>query len=360
MYVCNEVVLGLWCRRILGLMGAGSRQEVVVARRCGSPGLGVFSLDSGHPLTRGVTTSINIRLKALSSSRFDSNRVGVGVSRDVHNYRICIVRSADSPMGSRLVRLLVVVSTLGHTDTGAVGVILPCCNCTHRSHGTRSHRPVATGLITGVVAGTNTSELLALSVRTPRVRNFFSVPISRLLKTPLLTDCFLSRRILRSSMIIISPSRNNIAETHGLTRFVGTPVTVVSGEEPGTGITRIVGVVNGIRNGGYVLVSSVVSATNAVALTTRTLRSTNTLSICTYYARTMLSNPTVSHVGGSMVGRLVIASSVGVPTRGIDSGVMVISISRLVTRTVGHVRRGHSMDPLFRRGFIVVSWRYSY
>lgn len=321
--------------RVLRALGFG--KIVTVGFRNGS--VGVFANDSGISMTRKVTNYLNLPLNGDSYARFSSNRVSISLRRSIHNDSYFVIRSAYTPIGSGLVRVLVVVSTVGHTSTTEVAIIVPCFNCTERSEGTGTESPVSTGLYTSVVAYTNTSHILAVSLRTGRVRNFFGVPISRLRNTSLLTG-----RVERgvnnggSSCVIMSPSLNSMAHSEGFTSGVNANLTVVSGEEPGTGIYRIVGVVNSTGNGGIVLISSVVSATNALYGTTGTvIRGNNTARICTYTARTILSNPTVREVRGDTVGRIILLSAVPIPGRGVVSGFAVLPITPAFTRTVTEV-----------------------
>lgn len=295
--------------------------------------LGLFSNSTGIRLTERMTHCLNLSLKPVMHGQFTSNRLCVRVRRSVQNYSICLVRPAYRPIGSRLVRLLVVVSTYQHTSTHRVATMIPCCNCTQTSHGATNHRSVATGLITGLVTGTKTDQILTVSLRSTRVRNCFSVPYSRICNDPILVSCVTDGGL--RSLMIISPSIKKITHTHTFTGGLGsTPLTVVSGHQRTRGITRIVGIVKSIHNGATILISSVVSATNAVYRKTELLGRRNTRRICTYTARPIFSPPTIRHLSDKLFRRIVIAGAVPVATTHRFSRLAILSVTGLLNRAV--------------------------
>lgn len=314
------------------------------------PSVGLFTNGTAPRLTRHVTGHLCASLNSTTMNHFDSNRIDMRVGRGMHNNSVFVVRSAYTPAGSGLVRLIIVISTLHHTSTNHVATIVPCFNCTHRSHHIHStHMPVATGIITSFLSDINISHILAISLRTRRVRNFFSIPISGMFNDPVLLRSVL--RLGLSGPVIISPSVNNIIHTHTVTGLLGSAsVTVVSGHHPHTGISRIVRVVNSITNHSYMLISSVVSANNALYGTTRTLGRHNTGHMFTCTARPVFSNGTTGGLHGSMVSRIIIYSAVPLDSRvGSLPGIHALALSNVLTRTVHHVDGRRSVSTVFRR-----------
>lgn len=92
------------------------------------------------------------------------------------------------------------------------------------------------------------------------------------------------------------------------------------------------------------LVSSVISATNAVAGTTGLVLRGNTGSIHTVTDRTIVSSPTSAHMSRSTLARVVFASSV--PCTGGYRGIGILSITSVFTRTVHHIYDNRSVDSL--------------
>lgn len=87
----------------------------------------MFSNAGAECLTRGVYTDLNYPLNGLMMAGFSSNRFNISFRRSVHNHSMFLIRDAF-PGSSGLVRLLLVVSTTGHTSTHRVVTIIPCFN----------------------------------------------------------------------------------------------------------------------------------------------------------------------------------------------------------------------------------------
>lgn len=90
------------------------------------------------------------------------------------------------------------------------------------------------------------------------------------------------------------------------------------------------------------LVSSVISATKAVAGTTGVVLRTNTGSMHTVTDRYMVSSPTSFHIRRSKLARVMFASDV--PCSGGYIGMGRLDVTSVFTRAVGHIVGGRSVD----------------
>lgn len=142
--------------------------------------------------------------------------------------------------------------------------------------------------------------------------------------------------------MVTAPSINNSGHTDAFSGCLNMPLMLYGGAHRGTGIITAVRVVNSMGSGGMMLMSSVMSATKAVAGTTGVVLRTKTGSIHTVTDRYMVSSPTSFHMRRSTLARVMFASDV--PCSGGYSGIGRLDVTSVFTRAVGQIVGGRSVD----------------
>ncbi len=143
-------------------------------------------------------------------------------------------------------------------------------------------------------------------------------------------------------VIVTTPSMNNSGHTDACSGCLSYPLMLYGGAHHGPGRITSVRVVNSVGSTGIVLISSVISATNAVAGTTSLVVTGNTTSMHTMTARYVVSKPTSRHIRGSTLRRLIFASDV--PCSGYYPGMGRVDVTSVLTRAVHEIRAGRSVD----------------
>jgi ribose-phosphate pyrophosphokinase len=184
--------------------------------------IAVFS-GSAHPeLAEEICDHLEIPLHPTRVSRFANDCLEVQLQANCRERDVFLIQPLVPPVQEHLVELLLMIDAARGASAARITVVMPHYAYARSDKKDAPRISIGGRLIADLLVTAGASRVLAMSLHSPQVHGFFSIPVDHLHALRELAGHF--RGYDLSNTVVVSPDLGNAKEAAAFARLLGVPV----------------------------------------------------------------------------------------------------------------------------------------
>jgi ribose-phosphate pyrophosphokinase len=308
--------------------------------------IAVFS-GSAHPeLAAEICRELGEPLLPVRLQRFANDCLEAQLQSNCRERDVFIIQPLSPPVQEHLVELLLMLDAARGASAARVTAVIPYYAYARSDKKDMPRVSIGARLVADLLITAGASRALTMTLHSPQVHGFFSVPVDHLNALRELAGHF--RRHELSGAVVVSPDLGNAKSAAAFARLLGLPVAAgakqrISDHE--VAITSIIGDVD--RRDVIVLDDEIARGTTILELLNR-LRERDVQSVRIACTHGLFAGDALKRIEAAPeVTELVCTNTVPIPDHLLGGKLEVISLAPALAEAIRRIHEGESVSVLF-------------
>lgn len=306
----------------------------------------VFS-GSAHPeLAREICSHLGTPLHPVRVSRFANDCLEVQLQANCRERDVFLIQPLVPPVQENLVELLLMLDAARGASAARTTVVLPHYAYARSDKKDEPRISIGGRLVADLMVSAGADRVLAMTLHSPQVHGFFSVPVDHLHALRELAAHF--RQYDLSNAVVVSPDLGNAKEAAAFARLLGVGVAMGAKQrfsDDRVTISSVIGDVDG--KDVIVLDDEIAKGTTVLELLDR-LRERGVASVRVACTHGLFSSGAIERLDDRPeVAEIVCTNTVPAPDTKPGSKLRVLSIAPALAEAMRRIHDGESVSALF-------------
>jgi ribose-phosphate pyrophosphokinase len=322
----------------------------VAGADCYYPGhvreISVFSGSAHHGLAEEICGHLGVPLQPSVVRRFATDCLEVQLQSNCRERDVFLIQPLSAPVQEHLVEFLLMLDAARGASAARVTAVIPYYAYARSDKKTMPRVSIGGRLVADLLVASGASRVLTMTLHSPQVHGFFSVPVDHLHALREIADHFRAQDL--TNAVVVSPDFGNVKQAANLARRLGLPVAAGAKErvnDEKVTITSIIGDVAG-RNV-IVLDDEIARGTTIIEILdklaeqgARSVRIASTHGLfCDGALKRIAAQPQVEEI--------VCTNTVPIPETELHDKLHVISVAPALAEAIRRIHEGESVSSLF-------------
>lgn len=165
----------------------------------------LFSGRSNPALAARIADNLGIRMEKTHVSRFSNDNLFVQLGASVRGRVVYIVQSLIPPVSDHLVELLMMLDIAKSAAAREIHAVIPYFSYARSDKKDAPRISITARLVADLLKTAGATHIMTMTLHSPQVHGFFSVPADPLTARGLFADYFRSRQYSAADTIVVSP-----------------------------------------------------------------------------------------------------------------------------------------------------------
>ncbi|MEV4617840.1 ribose-phosphate pyrophosphokinase [Asanoa sp. NPDC049573] len=184
--------------------------------------IAVFSGGAHPELAADICDHLGVPLQPTRVSRFANDCLEVQLQANCRERDVFLIQPIVAPTQENLVELLFMIDAARGASAGRITVVLPHFAYARSDKKDAPRISIGARLVADLLVSAGAHRVLAMTLHSPQVHGFFSVPVDHLHALRELAAHFRGEDL--SETVVVSPDLGNAKEAAAFARMLGTPV----------------------------------------------------------------------------------------------------------------------------------------
>jgi ribose-phosphate pyrophosphokinase len=186
----------------------------------------VFSGQAHPDLARALCRRLKVPLSPSTTTTFSNDCLGVQLDATCRQADVFIVQPLAPPVQHHLMELLLMLDAARGASAARITAVIPHFAYARSDKKDAPRISIAARLVADLVVAAGASRVLAMTLHSPQVHGFFSVPVDHMNALEVLARHF--RRRMLTNTVVVSPDLGNAKEASHLARSLELPLAAGS------------------------------------------------------------------------------------------------------------------------------------
>lgn len=308
--------------------------------------IAIFS-GSAHPaLSAEICADLDVPLRPVRLTRFANDCLEVQLQANCRERDVFLIQPLGPPVQENLVELLLMLDAARGASAARVTAVIPYYAYARSDKKSMPRISIGGRLVADLLATAGASRVLTMTLHSPQVHGFFSIPVDHLHALREFADHF--SRLDLSNSVVVSPDLGNAKNAAALARLLQLPVAAGAKErqsDENVTISSIIGDVEG--RDVIVLDDEIARGTTILELLDR-LDERDARSVRIACTHGLFSDGALKRIRAQPLVREIVSTNTLPTVEGAAGfGVHVISIAPALAEAIRRIHEGESVSALF-------------
>jgi ribose-phosphate pyrophosphokinase len=302
---------------------------------------------TGNPgLAQEICDYLGEPLGRVEVTRFSNENIFVQVQENVREADVYVVQPFASPVHENICELLILMDALRSASARRITAVIPYYSYARSDKKDAPRISIAGRLMADVLVTAGANRVLTMTLHSPQVHGFFSVPTDHLVATPILADYF--SRLEMENAVIVAPDAGHAKRAGEFGERMKLPIAFVDKRRLSDMSVEATAVVGDVRGKNCLIVDDEIAAASTTIQTTRALLDHGAASVSAAATHGVLCGPAISRLVESPLAQIVVTNTVAVPPEKQFDRLTVLSVAPLFGEAIKSIHTGESISQLFR------------
>ncbi|MEU5635414.1 ribose-phosphate diphosphokinase [Streptomyces rishiriensis] len=308
--------------------------------------ISVFS-GSAHPeLAAEVCAHLGVPLSPTRLSRFANDCLEVQLQANCRERDVFLVQPLVRPVQEHLVELLLMCDAARGASAGRITVVMPHYSYARSDKKDAPRISLGGRLVADLMAAAGVHRVLAMTLHSPQVHGFFSMPVDHLHAHRELASHF--RRYDLTRTTVVSPDLGNAKEAAAFARMIGAQVAAGAKQRFADDRVSISAVIGEIAGRDVIVLDDEIAKGSTVLELLDRLRESEPRSIRVACTHGLFAAGALKRLSEQPdVLEIVCTNTVPVPVEEHTDKLRILSIAPALAEAVRRIHNGESVSALF-------------
>ena len=308
--------------------------------------IAVFS-GSAHPeLAAEICAHLETPLHPVRVLRFANDCLEVQLQANCRERDVFLIQPLVRPVQENLVELLLMLDAARGASAARITVVMPHYSYARSDKKDAPRISIGGRLVADIIATAGANRVLAMTLHSPQVHGFFSVPVDHLHALRELAGHF--RQYDLTNTTVVSPDLGNAKEAAHFARLLGVRVAAGAKQRFSDDRVSISSVIGDVADRDVIVLDDEIAKGSTVIELLGRLRELGVRSIRVACTHGLFSNGALKRIGDQPdVLEIVCTNTVPVPSQERTPKLVVLSIAPALAEAIRRIHNGESVSALF-------------
>ena len=308
--------------------------------------IAVFSGNAHPDLAIAICRCLKKRLSPAGIDRFSNDCLGVHLEANCREADVFIIQPLVPPVQEHLMELLLMLDAARGASAARITAVIPHYAYARSDKKDAPRISIAARLVADLLATAGANRVLTMTLHSPQVHGFFSVPVDHMNALKVLARHF-RQRSLRNA-IVVSPDLGNAKQATHFARILGLPVAAGSKRRLADDRVVIDAVVGDVRGRHAIIVDDEIANGGTIIEVIKRLRERGARRMTVACTHGLFTGTAVARLGAEPdVDEIVSTDTVPIPPEKRLSHMRVLSVAPLLAEAIRRIHVGESVSKLF-------------
>ncbi|HEX4224684.1 MAG TPA: ribose-phosphate pyrophosphokinase [Pseudonocardiaceae bacterium] len=308
--------------------------------------IAVFS-GSAHPELAGeICAQLAVPLHPVRVTRFANDCLEVQLQANCRERDVFLIQPLVKPVQENLVELLLMLDAARVASAARTTVVMPHYSYARSDKKDAPRIAIGGRLVADLMVAAGASRVLTMTLHSPQVHGFFSVPVDHLHALRQLAAHF--RRYDLSNAVVVSPDLGNAKDAQDFARLLDVPVAVGAKQRINDHKVSITSVIGEVAGRDVIVLDDEIARGSTVIELLERLRERGVNSIRVACTHGLFADRAIQRIGEQPdVLEIVCTNTVPIPVEERTAKLTVLSVAPMLAEAVRRIHNGESVSTLF-------------
>jgi ribose-phosphate pyrophosphokinase len=303
---------------------------------------------SAHPeLAGAICKHLEVPLAPTRISRFTNDCLEVQLQANCRERDVFIVQPLVPPVQEHLVELLLMLDAARGASAARITVVMPHYAYARSDKKDAPRISIAGRLVADLLVTAGADRVLAMTLHSPQVHGFFSVPVDHLHALHELAGHFRRGGDLDNT-VVVSPDLGNAKVATRFARTLRLPVAAAAKERLSDTRVQISSIIGDVRGRRVIVLDDEIARGTTILELLDALRGHDVHSVRVACTHGLFTDGALERIGARPeVAEIVCTDTVPIPDAGRHPKLRVLSVAAPLAEAVRRIHNGESVSVLF-------------
>jgi len=183
-----------------------------------------FSGQSNRPLAQGIAAYLGVPLEDTKFLRFTNDNEYVQLGASVRGRVVYVVQSLVAPVSDHILELLMMLDSARGAAASEIHAIIPYFSYARSDKKDAPRISITARLVADLLKTAGASHVMTMTLHSPQVHGFFSVPTDPLTAKALFVDYIIEHNLNTSDTVVVAPDIGHAKSSARFAERLGLPV----------------------------------------------------------------------------------------------------------------------------------------
>lgn len=306
----------------------------------------VFSGSAHTELVRAICKRLRARLSPSRTTRFSNNCLGVQLEANCREADVFIIQPLVPPVQEHLMELLLMLDAARGASAARITAVIPHYAYARSDKKDAPRISIAARLVADLLVTAGANRVLTMTLHSPQVHGFFSVPVDHMNALKVLAQHF-RRRDLRNT-VVVSPDLGNAKQASHFARILALPMAAGSKRRLSDDRVVVDAIVGNVDAKHVIVIDDEIANGGTIIETLEKLRERHVKRITVACTHGLLTGKAVSRLRAQHdIAEIVTTDTVPIPTEKQLPNMTILSVAPLLAEAIRRIHGGESVSGLF-------------
>jgi ribose-phosphate pyrophosphokinase len=308
--------------------------------------IAVFS-GSAHPaLSAEICADLGVPLRPVRLTRFANDCLEVQLQANCRERDVFLIQPLGPPVQENLVELLLMLDAARGASAARVTAVIPYYAYARSDKKSMPRISIGGRLVADLLATAGASRVLTMTLHSPQVHGFFSIPVDHLHALREFADHFC--RLDLANSVVVSPDLGNAKNAAALARLLQLPVAAGAKERQSDESVTISSIIGDVAGRDVIVLDDEIARGTTILELLDRLRDRDVRSVRIACTHGLFSAGALKRISSQpLVREIVSTNTLPISEDAAGSGLQVISIAPALAEAIRRIHEGESVSALF-------------
>lgn len=303
---------------------------------------------SAHPkLAHAIASYLNLPLSPTVIRKFSNDDFYIQLGQSVRGKQVFIVQPLSPPCSDNLVELLLMLDIARSGASRDVTAVIPYYSYARSDKKDAPRISIAARLIADLLATAGATQIITMTLHSPQVHGFFSVPADHLTAHSVFVEHLRKKDLSRS--VVVAPDVGHAKRAGKLAQELDLPIAAGEKTRLTDNTVTITGIMGDIKNKDIILLDDEIATAGTITEIVRHMQQRHNVQRVTVVGtHGLFTGPAVDRLNEiEAIDEIVITDTVPLPQDRRPDRLVVLSVARIFGEVIRCNVAGESVGSLF-------------
>ena len=306
----------------------------------------VFSGSAHIDLTRAICKRLKMRLSRSITTRFSNDCLGVQLEANCREADVFIIQPLVPPVQEHLMELLLMLDAARGASAARITAVIPHFAYARSDKKDAPRISIAARLVADLLVTAGANRILTMTLHSPQVHGFFSMPVDHMNALKVLAAHFRRRDL--TNTVVVSPDLGNAKEASHFARMLKLPVAAGSKKRLSDDRVVIDAIVGNVQGRNVIVLDDEIANGGTIVEILKKLHEFRAKQIVVACTHGLFTGNAISRLSGHAdVSEIVTTDTVPIRPEKRLPNMRVLTVAPLLGEAIRRIHVGESVSRLF-------------
>lgn len=305
----------------------------------------LFSGQAHRELACEIAAYLGIPLSPSETRRFSNDNLFVQLRDSVREKDVYIVQPLSPPANEHLLELLLMCDAARGASARRITAVIPYFSYARSDKKDEPRISIAARLIADLLVTAGANHVITMTLHSPQVHGFFSVPMDHLSDQPIFTEYLRQKDLSRA--VLVAPDMGRAKQTSKLARQLGIPMAAVSKQRIDDAHVQVDSLIGEVHGMDAIIYDDEIATAGTMVSTAQLLYERGARSITLVCAHGLFTGPAIQRLQNLDLKEIITTNTVPIPEEKRLPNMTILSVAPAFGETIRRNVEGGSVQPFF-------------